>query len=116
MAWIWAWISVSVGSGFVGVVSSGAAFSLSGVFLEDFLEEDFENIWTYVSTVFLAEVRAWGQKTYVELPSLNMLAGIFTCNNDDELGDLSADHPFVELGHDFLDISLDLIVRGNEHS
>lgn len=48
--------------------------------------------------------------THIELPSLNVLAGIFVGDDDDELGDFAANHPLVELAHDFLDIGFDLVV------
>lgn len=48
--------------------------------------------------------------TYIELPSLNVLAGIFVGDDDDKLGDFAANHPFVELAHDFLDVGFDLVV------
>lgn len=57
----------------------------------------------------------WGRggvekKAYVKLPALDVLACVLVGDDDDELGDLAADHPFVELGHDFLDVGLDLVV------
>ena len=51
----------------------------------------------------------------VELPALEVLAGLFAAYDDDEFGDLAAGHPFVELGHDFLDVGPDLVVRADEH-
>lgn len=51
--------------------------------------------------------------THIELPSLNVLAGVVVCDDDDELGDFAADHPFVELAHDFLDVRFDLVVGRN---
>lgn len=39
-----------------------------------------------------------------------MLACVFICNDDDKLGDLAADHPFVELGHDLFDVGFYLII------
>ena len=39
-----------------------------------------------------------------------MLACIFICDDDDELGDLAADHPLVELGHDLFDVGLYLVI------
>lgn len=35
--------------------------------------------------------------TDVELPSLNMLPGFFACDYNDEFGDFSSGHPFVQL-------------------
>jgi hypothetical protein len=37
------------------------------------------------------------ESAYVKLPALDMLACVFICNDDDELGDLAANHPLVEL-------------------
>lgn len=48
--------------------------------------------------------------THIELPSLNVLAGVLVGDDDDELGDFAANHPFVELAHDFLDVGFDLVV------
>lgn len=56
----------------------------------------------------------WG-RTYVELPALDVLACIFIRDHDDQLGDLAADHPLIQLGHDLLDIRSDLVVCGDEH-
>ena len=53
--------------------------------------------------------------TYIELPSLDVLPGIFTCDDYNQLRDLASDHPFVQLRHDFLDIGFDLVVRRYEH-
>jgi hypothetical protein len=53
--------------------------------------------------------RRWGE-THVKLPPLDVLACVLVGNDDDELGDLAANHPLVELGHDLLDVGLDLIV------
>ena len=78
------------------------------------MEDDLPNIWTFsLLSVCARWYAVW--ETYIELPSLNMLACIFTRNNNHELGDLAADHPFVELAHDLLDVSFDLVVGGNEH-
>jgi hypothetical protein len=49
-------------------------------------------------------------ETHIELPSLNVLACVFVGDDDDELGDFAANHPFVELAHDFLDVGFDLVV------
>lgn len=48
--------------------------------------------------------------TYIKLPPLDVLAGVFVCDDNHQLGDLGLDHPLVELGHDFFDIGFDLIV------
>ena len=42
-----------------------------------------------------------------------MLTGLLTGDNDDKFRDFTARHPFVELGHDLLDIGFDLIIRGD---
>ena len=42
-----------------------------------------------------------------------MLARFFACDDYHELGNFAADHPFVELGHDFLDVGFDLVVGCN---
>lgn len=39
-----------------------------------------------------------------------MVASLFVCNDDDEFGDFTARHPFIELGHDLFDVRFDLIV------
>jgi len=44
-----------------------------------------------------------------------MLARIFAGYDDYELRDLATDHPFVELGHNFLNVGFDLVVRGDKH-
>lgn len=44
-----------------------------------------------------------------------MLSGVFACDDHYEFCDLPADHPFVYLSHDLLDICLDLVVTRNEH-
>lgn len=54
-------------------------------------------------------------ETYVELPALEMLAGVFAGYHHHELGDLAPDHPLVELRHDLLDVRFDLVVRGDQH-
>ena len=46
----------------------------------------------------------------VELPPLDVLSGVFVRNDDDELRDLAAHHPPVQLGHYPLDVRLDLVV------
>lgn len=48
--------------------------------------------------------------TYIELPTLDVLAGVLVGNDNDKLGDLAADHPLVKLGHDLLDVGLYLVV------
>lgn len=50
---------------------------------------------------------------HVELPPLDILPCVLVCDYDDQLGDLAAGHPFCELGHDFLDVGLDLVVGGD---
>jgi len=39
-----------------------------------------------------------------------MLPCLLTRDDDDEFGDLVADGPFAELGHDFLDVGFHLVV------
>lgn len=56
------------------------------------------------------------KKTYIKLPALNVLACVFACDHHDELRYLAANHPFVQLGHDLLDIGFDLAIRGDKHS
>ena len=50
---------------------------------------------------------------YVKLPSLNVLCSLFAGDHHHQLRDLASRHPFVKLGHDLVDIGLDLIVRGD---
>ncbi len=53
----------------------------------------------------------WGKRgMHVKLPPLYDVSRVFAGYDDDELGDLAADHPFVKLGHDFLDVGFDLVV------
>lgn len=59
--------------------------------------------------------RALPEHLHVELPPLHILAGLLARDDNDEFRDLPARHPFVELGHDFLDVGLDLVVGGDEH-
>ena len=47
---------------------------------------------------------------HVKLPPLDVLPGILVGDHDDELRDLAAHHPLVQLGHDPLDVRLDLVV------
>jgi hypothetical protein len=49
-------------------------------------------------------------RTNIKLPALNVLSGIFACDHYNELRDLAANHPFVKLGHYFLDVGFDLVV------
>lgn len=51
--------------------------------------------------------------SYIELPALDVFAGVFVGDDDDELGDFAANHPFVELAHDFLDVGFDLVIGGD---
>ena len=51
----------------------------------------------------------------VELPSLNVFAGLLAGDYDYQFRDLAARHPFVELRHDFLDVCFDLIVGSDKH-
>ena len=57
--------------------------------------------------------RGGREGTYVELPPLDVLAGVLVRDDDDEARDLAADHPLVELRHDALDVGLDLVVGGD---
>lgn len=50
------------------------------------------------------------ESAYIELPALDVFPCVFIRNDDDELGDLSANHPLVELRHDLLDVSLYLVI------
>lgn len=50
---------------------------------------------------------------YVELPSLHMFAGLLARDNYHKLRDLSSLHPFLQLGHDLLDVGFDLVVGRN---
>ena len=56
------------------------------------------------------DLRSALRRTYVELPSLNMLAGLFAGDDHNEFSDLAAVHPLFELRHDLLDVRLDLVV------
>ena len=56
-------------------------------------------------------LRALVEYLNVELPTLNMFSSLLACDDNYELGDLAANHPFVQLRHDFLDVSLDLVIR-----
>lgn len=47
---------------------------------------------------------------YIKLPSLDVLACVLVGDDDDELGDLAADHPLVELRHYPLDVGFHLII------
>lgn len=42
-----------------------------------------------------------------------MLSSLSARNHDHELGDLAARHPFVELGHNLVDVGFNLIIRGD---
>lgn len=50
---------------------------------------------------------------YIKLPSLDVFASLLTGYDDYELRDLAARHPLIKLGHYFLNVGLDLIVRGD---
>lgn len=56
----------------------------------------------------MSRIGVW--MSYIELPALDVLACVFICDDDDELGDLAADHPLIELGHDLLDVGLYLVI------
>lgn len=51
-----------------------------------------------------------GGNVDVELPALDVLARVLVGDDDDEARDFAADHPLVELGHDFLDVGFYLVV------
>lgn len=51
--------------------------------------------------------------TCIELPALNVLACLFAGDDNDQLRDLAAVHPFFKLRHDLLDVRLDLVVGGD---
>lgn len=89
--------------------NSGAEFSWSAAFLEDLDLVFFPNIW------ILGGQSCWGRRrspTYIELPSLYMLARFFAGDDDNQFGNFTTIHPLLELRHDFLDVSLDLVVGG----
>lgn len=44
-----------------------------------------------------------------------MFTCIFAGDHNHQFRYLAADHPFVELRHDFLDVRFNLVVRGGEH-
>lgn len=99
--------------GWKGLTDSGVAFSLSRVFLAVLLLVALLKMWTCDAGVSW-ELNGGGcGRCYVELPALDGFAGLFACDDDDELRDLAAGHPFVELGHDLLDVGFDLVVVGN---
>lgn len=50
---------------------------------------------------------------HIELPSLDMVASLLVRDHHNEFGDLPTNHPFVELGHDLLNISFDLVIGCN---
>ena len=52
---------------------------------------------------------------YVKLPPFNVLARVLVGDDNDQLGDLAADHPLVELRHDLLDVGAHLVVGRDQH-
>jgi hypothetical protein len=64
-------------------------------------------------SALFGDLRSALRRTHVELPSLNMLAGLFAGDDNNKLGDLAAVHPLFELRHDLLDVRLDLVVGGH---
>lgn len=48
--------------------------------------------------------------SYIKLPSFHVLTRFLAGDHDDEFGDFTPDHPFVELRHDFFDICFDLVI------
>lgn len=55
------------------------------------------------------------ETTDVKLPPLDVLARVLVGNDNDQLGDLAAHHPLVQLGHDLLDVCADLVIGRDEH-
>lgn len=108
------WVEVS-GLGRHGRTGGGtyaAAFSWSAVLDELFFLEALLKIWTCCGRGVRRDRVAYGQNggTDVKLPPLNVLAGVFIRNDDDQLRDLAAHHPPVQLRHDLLDVRLNLVV------
>lgn len=68
---------------------------------EDEEDLDFDlvglKIWTCMGRRFVRLVGLGGEveRAYVELPAFDVLACVFVRDDDDELGDLAADHPFI---------------------
>lgn len=94
----------------IPVTYLGAAFSLSvGFGVVDFLV-GLLKIWTWAKGL----TGGFGDKGLgignIKLPPLHVFAGFFAGDYDDEFRDFTTDHPFVELGHDFLDVGFNLIV------
>lgn len=58
----------------------------------------------------VAITAATAEDAHIELPALDVLARVLGRDDDDELGDLAAGHPFVELGYYALDVGFDLVV------
>ncbi len=135
MAAISAWISASVllsGGGCADPPApAGDAFSWScwpaAGFEADLEDLDFGGgweIWTWWREICQYAVtkrascarqerRRGEREANIKLPPLDVLARVLVGDYDDELGDFAADHPLVELGHDFLDVGLDLVVGGD---
>lgn len=51
-----------------------------------------------------------GLGAYVKLPSLHMLPGFLARDNHDKLGDLSTNHPLIQLRHNLLNVGFHLVV------
>ena len=51
----------------------------------------------------------------IELPSLDMFTSLLAGDYDYQFRYLAACHPFVELGHDLLDVCFDLIIGSDKH-
>ena len=49
----------------------------------------------------------------IELPPFDVFSRLLACNYDDKLRNLASHHPLIQLGHDLLDVSLDLVVGGD---
>ena len=50
---------------------------------------------------------------YVELPPLNVLAGLFTRDDYNEFGHFPTLHPLAQLRHYLLDVGFDLVIGGD---
>ena len=51
----------------------------------------------------------------IELPPFEMFASLLARDDNYQFRDLAARHPFVELGHDLLDVCFDLIIGSDKH-
>jgi hypothetical protein len=106
MAAISACISASVFSG-AGAHAVGSAFSCSNPSEEADLALDLDSggdceIWTcfghnkhVVSNGSWPNAVTQGLDTYIKLPALDVFPGVLVCNDNDQLGYLAANHPFI---------------------